>query len=64
MNSFVRTTVAISCVLLLPFASSLALAEPLSQGSPQYPQQASQPTPQLLGPDQLDNLVAPIALYP
>src|SRR5579862_1423240 len=53
-----------SCVLLVPHTSSLALAQSLSPGPPQYTQQELPPTQQLLGPDQLDNLVAPIALYP
>ena len=61
-NPIIRTTVTITCVLLLPRMSSVALAQSYAQG---YQQAASQNlAPQLLAPDQLDNLVAPIALYP
>jgi len=94
-HSAIRTIVAIACVLLLPYANSLALAQSFAQfypraapvqyypqGAPtQYSSQAAPPLyssqaasppysrpqnvqPQLLGPDELDNLVAPIALYP
>ncbi len=63
----IRKGVTIACVLLLPCANVLSLAqtqpgfspEPNFQSGP--PQQAP---PQLLSPAQLDNLVAPIALYP
>ncbi len=66
MNSLVRTTVTLACVLVLPYASSVGLAQSLTQPqvAPQYPQEAPQAPPQLFGSDQLDNLVAPIALYP
>ena len=61
-NPIIRTTVAITCILLLPRMTSQALAQSYTQG---YPQAAPQNlAPQLLAPDQLDNLVAPIALYP
>src|SRR6202521_3776290 len=61
-HSAIRTTVAIACALLPPYANSLAWAQSFTQFSPQVASQAV--PPQLLGPDQLDNLVAPIALYP
>ena len=61
-NPAFRATVTISCVLLLPYASSLALAQSLTQIPPQAASQIA--PPQLLAPDRLDNLVAPIALYP
>ena len=57
-NPVVRAAVSISCVLLLPCANSQALAQSFPQSSPQ------QNSPQLLAASQLDNLVAPIALYP
>src|ERR1700693_2996127 len=61
-HSAIRAMVAITCVLLLPCANSLAVAQSFTQFSPQGAPQAA--PPQLLGPDQLDDLVAPIALYP
>lgn len=61
-HSVMRAALAILCILLLPYANSVALAQSYPQP---YPQAAPQPAqPQLLGPDQLENLVAPIALYP
>ena len=54
----IRTTVAVSCVLFLPCADSFASTQAFPQAAPQAV------LPQLLAPDQLDNLVAPIALYP
>jgi hypothetical protein len=65
MKRFVRTVVTILCVLLLPYASSLVFAQSFYESSPQAAPQIAQPQlPQLLGPEQLDNLVAPVALYP
>src|ERR1700674_3965039 len=61
-HSAIRTTVAIACALLPPYANSLAWAQSFTQFSPKGGSKAV--PPQLLGPDQLDNLVAPIALYP
>jgi hypothetical protein len=58
----IRTTLGISCALLLPYAHSMALARSFTQFTPQGTPQS--PPAQLLGPDQLDSLVAPIALYP
>jgi len=49
----IRTTLAILCIAVVPYASSVAMA----QSFPQTQQQ-------LLTPEQLDSLVAPIALYP
>jgi hypothetical protein len=61
-NTATRATVTISCVLLLPYTNSLALAQSFLQNSPQAAPQTI--APPLLGPDQLATLVAPIALYP
>jgi hypothetical protein len=61
-NPVIRATVTISCVLLFPGANSLALAQSFAPISP--PAEAQSAAPQLLAPDQLDDLVAPIALYP
>ena len=60
--STVRTTVVFICSALLPWA---AIADSYPQQS--FPQQniPQQSVPQqALTPDQLDNLVSPIALYP
>src|SRR5579862_8242137 len=62
-SPIVRTTVTIACILLLPHANSLALGDTFP--APQPPQAETQGvTRQLVAPAQLDNLVAPIALYP
>jgi hypothetical protein len=62
LHSFVRTTGVVICCALLPWA---ALADSYPQQN--FPQQSvpQQNIPQqTLTPDQLDNLVSPIALYP
>lgn len=62
LHSFVRTTGVVICCVLLPWA---ALADSYPQQN--FPQQSvpQQNIPQqALTPDQLDNLVSPIALYP
>ena len=61
-NRAIRMTATISCVLLLPVANFALLAQSFGQYTPQPGPQTAQPP--LLTPDQLDNLVAPIALYP
>ena len=53
-----RQTLSISCVLLLLQAGTLLVAQ-----QPAPPAQAP-PNAPLLSPDQLNNLVAPVALYP
>lgn len=64
-NTVMRTTVAISCALLLPLASTTALADSYSYDqAAAAPMGVAQNLPPALAPDQLDNLVAPIALYP
>ncbi|MDP8991352.1 MAG: DUF3300 domain-containing protein, partial [Acidobacteriota bacterium] len=52
-----RTTLTVLCLVTVPVASSVAMAQsfPQAQGDGQAP---------LLTPEQLDSLVAPIALYP
>src|ERR1700679_3510750 len=77
-NLMIRKGVTIACVLLLPCTSVFSRAQ-RSQGFPtqgdfqqtlpqqNWPQQNSpqqQAPVQLLSPEQLQNLVAPIALYP
>jgi hypothetical protein len=61
-HSAIRATIAVVCVLLLPYANFLAIAQSHAQYAPQAASQP--PPPQFVGPDQLDSLVAPIALYP
>jgi hypothetical protein len=61
-NTAIRAIVTISCVLLLSYTNSLALAQSFPPNFPQAPSQTG--PPQLLAPEQLNNLVAPIALYP
>jgi len=69
-NSLFRTTVTISCALLLPYVNSVALADTFGAPPPGYPAPVQQAMPQgapqqqAMAPEQLDNLVAPIALYP
>lgn len=63
IKPIMRTTVAISCILLMPYAGSLAL------GDTYGPMSANQVMPQggaaiPLNREQLENLAAPIALYP
>ena len=74
-GSIVQKVGAICCAVLLPYAVSFGQT-PIPQQYPQqqYPQQAPQPVPvpqgtqpqagPLLTPEQMDNLVAPVALYP
>src|ERR1700691_4150174 len=52
-----RTTLTVLCMVTVPYASSVAMAQalPQAQGDAQV---------QFLTPEQLDSLVAPIALYP
>ena len=50
-----RTALTVLCIVVVPYESSVAIAQSFPQGQQQ---------PQLLTPEQLDNLVAPIALYP
>ena len=50
-----RKALTVLCIVVVPYESSVAMAQSLPQGQQQ---------PQLLTPDQLDSLVAPIALYP
>jgi len=72
-GSAIQKAVAILCVLLLPLSIGYGQAPAYSQapagygqapaGSPQgWP--AAQQAPPLLSPEQLDNLLAPVALYP
>jgi len=56
-----QRAIAILCVLILPGAGTLAVAQTELPPPPQQQPQQSEP---MLSPDQLDNLVAPIALYP
>jgi hypothetical protein len=56
---------AILCVVLLPGAGTYAIAQPPEPPFEQQQQQApDQPPPVQYSPEQLYNLVAPIALYP
>jgi hypothetical protein len=65
-----RKAIAILCVVLLPGAGTLAVAQPPGPPPDQpFDQQApgpgpAQPPAQLMSPQQVENLVAPIALYP
>jgi hypothetical protein len=61
-ESPMQRVVAVFCALLLPASVSLAQA-PIGNPSP-APQTAPQEGAPLLPPQELDNLVAPIALYP
>lgn len=59
--------IAILCAVTLPGATTYALAQdpmPAPQPEPQQQQLPQQQQAPLLAPQQLDNLVAPIALYP
>jgi len=54
-----QKAIAILCVMLLPGAGTYAVAQPPEP----LPEQAPPPAT-LLSPEQLENLVAPVALYP
>jgi hypothetical protein len=58
-GSPIRRVVALSCVLLLPVSLSFA-----QQPGPPTVSAGTQQAAPILSPDQLSNLVAPIALYP
>ncbi len=57
-----QRAIALLCGLLLPF--SLGLAQEQAGPPPDSPDAQQQQSQPLLSPDQLDNLVAPVALYP
>jgi hypothetical protein len=57
-----QKAVAIFCALLLPV--SISFAQALPPGPPQGQPAPGQPPAPLLSPEQLANLVAPVALYP
>ena len=57
-----RRLLSLTCVALLVLPGGLALAQAPAQPPTQPP--APPPASQLLSPAQLENLVAPIALYP
>src|SRR5579872_3650439 len=62
-----RQTVSGFCVLLMLLfpGGAILFAQDIGQNGPPPPAQvAPPPQSQLLSPDQLDNLVAPVALYP
>ncbi len=59
----VRSTLTVLCIVVVPYASSVAMAQSFPQEQAQGQAQA-QPQAQFLTPEQLDSLVAPIALYP
>src|SRR5579872_1202921 len=56
-----RTTLTLVCIVTVPFASSVTMAQSFPQAFPQARGDAQAP---LLTPQQLESLVAPIALYP
>src|SRR5579864_1814980 len=58
MQSGIQKALAIGCVVLLTSAALPMLAQVSGQDQPPVEQT------QLLSPEQLDNLVAPVALYP
>ena len=61
----IKGSLAVLCVELLIAPNPYVLAELQPPPNQQMPGGASQgPTQQMLSPDQLDSLVAPIALYP
>ena len=60
-NSFVRQALSVFCIVLL---LSFSVGMPLAAQQPVAPRQPAPSPLQPLSPDQLDNLVAPIALYP
>ena len=53
----IRNTLTVLCIVAVPSATSVAMAQ-------SFPQAHGGAQPQLLTPQQLDSLVAPIALYP
>ena len=55
-----QKAIAILCVVLLPGAGTYAVAQPPEP----FPQEQAPPPATLLTPEQLENLVAPVALYP
>jgi len=55
---FFRKLLAIVCVALLAYGENVLLAQEAQQAT------AAEPAAEKLSPDQLDSLVAPIALYP
>jgi hypothetical protein len=57
-----RKLLALVCVALLAHGEIALLAQEAPQGTPAEP--AAEPAAAKLSPDQLDSLVAPIALYP
>jgi hypothetical protein len=65
-SSMAQRAVSVICAgLLVIFSSGAPLAaQPQQPGPPPEAQAPNQPPAQLLSPDQLANLVAPIALYP
>jgi hypothetical protein len=63
--SIVRQALSVFCiVLLIAFSFGRPLAAQQTVASPPLAAQQPAPPPQLLSPQQLDTLVAPIALYP
>jgi hypothetical protein len=67
VKRMIRKGGTIACILLLPLANVLSLAQApsgIAAGSNLQPEPLQQAPPQLLSPAQMENLVAPIALYP
>jgi hypothetical protein len=60
-SSIIQKAAATLCVVLLPFSVSFGQALPPTQPGAPPPLQQDGP---LMSPQQLDNLVAPVALYP
>ena len=58
ISSRLRRLVALVCIALLAHGEGALLAQDAPQGTP------AEPAAEKLSPDQLDSLVAPIALYP
>jgi Protein of unknown function (DUF3300) len=60
-----RKAVAVLCAVILPWAAASAQSPyPPSSAPPSLPPSQEPASAPLLSPEQLDNLVAPIALYP
>jgi hypothetical protein len=59
-----RKLLALVCVALLAGGEGALLAQETPQGTQTAPAAAAEPAAEKLSPDQLDSLVAPIALYP
>jgi Protein of unknown function (DUF3300) len=60
-----RKAVAVLCAVILPWAAAIAQTPyPPSSAPPFLPPSQEPTSAPLLSPEQLDNLVAPIALYP